>query len=83
MAMMGGVMPAQMANPESLASGQSFEFTKMQADLWECVKETTFILDRRFMASVKLELQDEPETREMFYQVLFDHMHVSLQDIKA
>ena len=67
-----------MANPESLASGQTFEFTKMQADLWECVQETTFILDRRFMASVKTELQDEPETREAFFQALFDHMHVSL-----
>ena len=40
MAMMGGGMPFQMQNPESLASGKSYEFTKMQVDLWDCVKDT-------------------------------------------
>ena len=44
--MMAGVMPHQMQNPESLASGQQFEFTKMQSDLWEAVHTTQFILDR-------------------------------------
>jgi hypothetical protein len=39
-AMMGGVMPGMGMNPESLASGVRFEFTKMQNDLWEALKKT-------------------------------------------
>ena len=46
MAMMAGVMPHQMQSPESLSSGQQFEFTQMQSDLWEAVQETQFVLDR-------------------------------------
>jgi hypothetical protein len=38
--MMGGMMPGMGGNPESLASGAKFEFTKMQNDLWEALKKT-------------------------------------------
>ena len=78
MAVGGGIMPGQMGNSESLASGACYEFTRMQVDLWECVRETQFILDRQFMASIQHELKDDVDTREMFYQVLFDSMHLQL-----
>lgn len=35
------------------------------------------------MASVQHELEDDHDTRGLFYQVLFDQMHLQLQDIKA
>ena len=53
--MMGGAMPGMGLNPESLASGSKFEFTKMQNDLWDATKKTQFIYDRDFMKSIYVE----------------------------
>ena len=35
------------------------------------------------MKSIQIELQTEKETRELFFQIIFDKMHLRLDNIKA
>ena len=79
---MGGMMPG-FGNPESLGTDQQYEFTQMQMHLWEAAKKTHFIFNRQFMASVQQELKEDVDTRELFYQVLFDQMHLQLPNIRV
>lgn len=81
-AMMGGMMPG-LGNPESLGTDQQFEFTQMQIHLWEAAKKTHFIFNREFMTSVQGELREDGDTMELFYQVLFDQMHLQLTNIRT
>lgn len=79
--MMSGMMPG-FGNPESLGSDQQYEFTQMQINLWEAAKKSHFIFNRQFMESVHGELKEDPDTMELFYQVLFDQMHLQLSNIR-
>ena len=79
--MMSGMMPG-FGNPESLGSDLSFEFTQMQINLWEAAKKSQFIFNKRFMDSVHGELKEDTDTMELFYQVLFDQMHLQLSNIR-
>ena len=40
-------------------------------------------MDRHFMALIVAELNDDPDTKTMFYQTLFDKMHLNLSSIKS
>jgi hypothetical protein len=45
-------------SPEGLGSGKDYTFSKMQNNLWECLKKTHFIGDREFMKVVFSEIKD-------------------------
>ena len=69
-------------NPESLASGQNFQFSKMQNDIWDAVLKTYFTSNQKFMASVAKELDDDPDSKNEFFRTLFEKMHLELKNIK-
>ena len=50
--------------------------------MWEAAKKSHFVFNREFMASIQGELKDDLDTRELFYQVLFDQMHLQLSNIR-
>jgi hypothetical protein len=54
----------------------------MQINLWEAAKKSHFIFNRQFMTSVQGELKEDPDTMELFYQILFDQMHLQLANIR-
>ena len=72
---MGGMMPG-FGSPESLGSDQTFEFLQMQINLWEALKNTQFVFNRQFMMSVQEEIKEDPGTTEMFYNSIFEQMHL-------
>lgn len=51
--------------------------------MWEAAKKTHFIFNREFMTSVQGELREDGDTMELFYQVLFDQMHLQLTNIRT
>lgn len=77
----GGMMPG-FGSPESLGMDQEFEFTQMQVNLWQAMKSTHFVFNRQFMTSIQNELKEDPDTMDLFYQVLFDQMHLQLPNIR-
>lgn len=82
---MGGGMPGmpEMGENDLLASNRQFNFTKMQNDIFEAVQRTNFLMDRHFMALIISELNDDPETKAMFFQTIFDKLHLNLSTIKS
>jgi len=80
--MQGGMMPGQ-GNPEILSSGLQFHFTKMQTDLWLAVQKTHFLHHREFMTHVFAELNEDEESKTMFFQTVFDKMHLELGNIRS
>ena len=76
-AMMGG-----MGNSENLGSMRQFNFSKMQSDLFEALEKTQFLMDRHFMNFIITELNDDHDTRTLFFSTIFDKMHLSLNSIK-
>lgn len=80
--MQGGQMPGQ-GNPEVLSSGLQFHFTKMQTDIWQAVQKTHFLHHREFMTSVFQELNEDPECKTLFFQTVFDKMHLELGNIRS
>lgn len=67
---------------ESLASGANFSFSKMQNDLWDCINNTHFHVNRHFMDSIFRDLSDDPDTKHLFFKTIFEKMHLSLPNIK-
>lgn len=80
--MNGGMMPG-MGNPEDLGSGQKFTFTKMQTHLWEALAKTLFVYHKEFMGFVYQELKEDEEVKHLFFQTLFEKMHLELKNIKS
>lgn len=78
---MGGMGGFGAAN-ENLSSNRQFSFSKMQDDIYEAVLKTQFLMDRYFMQHIINELNDDPGTKTMFFQTLFDKMHLNLSSIK-
>lgn len=70
-------------NVESLASGLKFSFTKMQNDLWDCINNTHFHAHRQFMDAVFKDLNEDLDTKNLFFKTVFEKMHLSLPNIKA
>jgi hypothetical protein len=71
-------------SPESLGSGKDYTFSKMQNNIWACLKKTHFIGDRDFMKILFSEIKDaDPEAKSVFFKTLFDKMHLELSSIKA
>lgn len=75
-------MPGMGGSAEELSSHNQFTFSKMQSDLWESARDSNFLLHKTFMQSVLTELNDDPEAKVLFFQTIFDKMHLQLTDIK-
>jgi len=78
MQMMQAMMMNGGVNAEQLASGLKFEFSRMQNDLWDAVRQTSFTIHRFFMAAIFQELNDDTDTRTVFFRTMFEKMHLEL-----
>lgn len=54
----------------------------MQTDLWHCLNNTHFHVDRHFMTFLFRDLDDDLDTRHLFFKTIFEKMHLSLPNMK-
>lgn len=55
----------------------------MQSDIWQAVMKTHFLHQREFMTAVFQEISEDPDIKDLFFETLFEKMHLELTNIKS